>query len=165
MLEKRPSTKFVICTGSKELRSNSPQLLAALKAFMVACPNLMVKTGCTKEMYYKELLTAKIQMNTALQDFVPLTLLEASVAGAYPVYPWFRSFPDTFENSSAYLYPFKDVDGAAEHVIRILDRCDLWTEEEIKKRSWIHSRFDSSWARQLKIMGLMGGDFKEELEV
>ncbi len=157
---RRPKTEFVLCTGSKEVRSNNPFNLKTLK-WAVDDGVVKVADGLEKEAYYKHLCEAKVQFNTALQDFVPLTLLEASTAGAWPIYPAFRSFPHTFRNQREYLYDAWSVDDASDKIIGVLDRDDLWDETSITDRKWIHDRFDTSWQRQLVAMGLMKGGFDE----
>jgi glycosyltransferase involved in cell wall biosynthesis len=156
----RPEARFVICTGSQKVRSNNHSNLVKL-AQAEADGIVEVREGLSKEEYYQEVAEAKVQMNTALQDFVPLTLLEASVAGTYPVYPYFRSFPDTFRHMSEYLYQAFNEEAAAAKIIGVLNRDDLWTETAIEARSWIHTRFDVAWKRQLVVMGLLGGKFDE----
>jgi hypothetical protein len=95
-----------------------------------------------------------VQFNSASQDFVAITLLESSVAGCYPVYPYFRSFPETFLYEPEFMYQHLDLNSAAAKLNQVLTRDDLWTPEAIKSRSWIHSRFDSSWLRMLMQMGI-----------
>jgi glycosyltransferase involved in cell wall biosynthesis len=153
VLKQRPDTKFVICTSSPKLRSNRTMWLHLLDTYREKYPNnVILKEGLSKEDYYKELVTAKIQMNTADQDFVAITLLEASVAGAFPIYPYFRSFPETFEYNTDYMYERQSVWHAANKVIGVLDRDDLWTKDELDSRAWIHARFNLSWYRMLRVM-------------
>lgn len=163
VLRKRPETEFVVCTSADTLRSNQPDLLADLdRAILKHRGGLVKKEGLWKEEYYKELAEAKIQVNTALQDFVSFTLLEASVFGCYPVYPMFRSFPETFLNHREFMYPHQDAEAAADRIFSLLARDDLWTKELVEERSWIHRRFDSTWARQLSIMGV-GGEYEKHV--
>jgi glycosyltransferase involved in cell wall biosynthesis len=150
VIEKMPDAKFIICTGSKQIRSNNDALIMLLHKYREKWTNnIILKEDLTKEQYYAELLKAKIQFNCASQDFVAITLLEASVAGCYPVYPYFRSFPETFAYRHEYMYEHLDLDSAVAKVCSILKRSDLWTEKEIWKRSWIHRRFDCAWERML----------------
>lgn len=153
VVERRPYTRFIICTSAPKLRSNDPSNLDALHQSCEKYPdNIILMENLTKEKYYAELQYAKIQMNTASQDFVAITLLESSVAGCYPVYPFFRSFPETLRYDRDYMYQHLNLESAAEKVMNILDRDDLWTRESIESRAWIHERFDSAWERQLKVM-------------
>lgn len=160
----RPGAVFVLCTGAKQLRSNKPALVTAAREVAATYPNnFVIREGLSKEEYYAELCRAKIQMNTAApgQDFVAITLLEASTAGCYPVYPYFRSFPETLRYDLDYMYHPQDVKDAVRLVTGVLDRDDLWTSDRIDSRSWIHSRFDTSWLRMLKVMGLWDGEMTD----
>lgn len=157
--KKQPGkVRFVICTSSKELRSNIPAALWRLEESKKRNPdNVTVLEGLTKEEYYRELATAKIQFNCADQDFVPITLQEASVAGAWPLYPYFRSFPETFRWDYRFMYGKRDVEEASKKIISVILRKDLWTKPAIQERSWLHNRYDKSWERQAQHMGLLPG--------
>ena len=96
--------------------------------------------------------------NCALQDFVPITLQESSVGGCFPLYPYFRSMPESLLWDPRYLYDRGDVGQAAYMLTEVLRRDDLWTHDEVMKRSWIHRRFDTSWVRMLQKMGVDGWD-------
>ncbi len=155
VLAKRQDVEFVVCTGAPVLRSNDPRLLALLQDAIQRHPNnIRLCQGLTKEQYYGILTGSKIQMNTASQDFVAITLLEASVAGCYPIYPEFRSFPETFLGRQEFMYRHLDVASATDKLCKVLDRDDLWIRESIASRQWIHSRFDTSWQRMLNVMQL-----------
>ena len=153
VIKQRPRAKFIVCTSAKTIRSNDPANIQHLKNSTLKYPgNIILKENLTKEQYYAELWKAKIQMNTADQDFVAITLLESSVAGCYPIYPYFRSFPETLRQDSKYMYERLDLNQAAKKVVEILDRDDLWSEEQIQQRSWIHTRFDTAWTRMINVM-------------
>jgi glycosyltransferase involved in cell wall biosynthesis len=156
VIAEMPTAKFIICTGSANLKSSDPSALTALEWAREKHPeNIIVNDGLTKEEYYSRLCNAKIQFNTADQDFVAITLLEASVAGCLPVYPYFRSFPETFLHKPGYMYERLDVTQAAHMIKMGLDLPQgFWSPAEIKKRSWIHTRFDDSWKRMLAIMNI-----------
>lgn len=154
VLDIRKDIKFIVCTGSKELRSNMPEALRAFEMLSQQYPsNVMLRRDLSKEDYYRELVNAKVQMNTASQDFVAITLLESSVAGCYPVYPYFRSFPETFLGHTDYMYEHLNVDHAVAKIITAINLPDdTWSPEAIKSRAWIHNRFDISWKRMLVAM-------------
>lgn len=149
-------TKFVICTSSPKLRSNNSRALSKLQEVIAYYPGRVeLKENLTKEEYYAVLCESKVQFNSASQDFVAITLLEASVAGCYPIYPYFRSFPETFLWQQWYMYQHLDVYHASQRIHTALTTDeDLWSPEAIKKRSWIHTRFDSAWIRMLKLMNV-----------
>jgi glycosyltransferase involved in cell wall biosynthesis len=166
VIHKMPETKFIICTSSPSLRSNDQRLLEVLKFAQSIYPeNAIVKEGLSKEAYYAELIESKVQFNSAYQDFVAISLLEASVAGCYPIYPNYRSFPETFLYTRDYTYDVWNIDKAANKVLEILGREDLWTHSEIRKRAWIHERYDTSWLRMLKIMGLYDGEVSDPYDI
>lgn len=155
---KIPDLKAVICTSAKELRSNDQDLLGRLNSFRKVYPHIEVKTNLTKEEYYAELCRSKIQFNCADQDFVSFTLLEASVAGCVPVYPYFRSFPETFTRKGQvnhqYMYQKGDVHDAVNKLELVMNVPSLWSPEVIEDRSWIHKRMDLTWFRMLRKMGV-----------
>lgn len=85
----------VICSGASELRipdSYHRKQIEDLIRRRVIQPEL----GLTKARYYEILSTAYAHLNTALQDYVSFTLLEASALGVPSVVPAFRSFIDEF---------------------------------------------------------------------
>lgn len=153
VINKQPNIKFIICTSSPKLKSNDKILLQNLEETIKLYPdNIILKEGLTKEDYYHELRRAKIQMNTSLQDFVSIVLLEASVAGCYPVYPNFRSFPQAFRDDKNFMYKPQDVEDATDMILSVLDNDSNWSKESIESRAWIHRRHNSSWARMINIM-------------
>ncbi len=156
IIKRMPEAVFVVCSSALNIRSNDPKLVELLHDACRKYPdNILLRDNLTKEEYYAELCRAKIQMNTADQDFVAITLLEASVAGCYPVYPYFRSFPETFLYKPGYMYERLNLTSAVESVLSILRRDDLWDLGVVRSRQWIHSRFDFSWSRMLHHMGLV----------
>lgn len=169
MIRDKANVKFVVCTSAPKLRSNYPAALARLTVLTKAYPNhVEVKENLSKEDYYATLCESKVQFNSASQDFVAITLLESSVAGCWPVYPYFRSFPETFLYQSEYMYQHLNVQSAVNSLNAVLTRDDLWSNEAIKKREWVHRRFDTSWIRMADKMGvnlahnkLTEGQFRE----
>lgn len=147
-------TKFIICTGAPILKSNDPQLLVILNSCMKMFPdNIIVRPNLSKEEYYTELTNARVQFNCASQDFVAITLLEATVAGCYPVYPEFRSFPETFHYQPQYMYKHLNEESATTKLWNVLCMPDhAWSKEAIDSRNWIYKRFDYSWIRMLNWM-------------
>ena len=153
VMQTRYDIKFIICTSQKVLRTNNPDNLKCLQKAMKQFPNnLFLKEGLTKEEYYVELLKAKIQMNTARQDWISIALLEASVAGCFPVYPYYRSFPQAFRNEKIYMYEPQFPESAAFRISKIMNYPYMWDKESLQARAWIHQRHNSSWARMINIM-------------
>lgn len=158
VIQHNPHAQFVVCTGAARLRSNDPTSLVALEQACSDYPkNILLRQSLTKEEYYAELCSAKVQMNTADQDFVAITLLESSVAGCYPLYPYFRSFPETFLHKPGFMYERLDAAHATNMLVSVLLRNDLWSEQAITARQWLHHRYDTSWLRMLRCMGLAEG--------
>ncbi len=146
---------FKVCTSAPKLRSNNPQNLTELRSVMRRYPDhVLLLEGLSKEDYYVELLKAKVQINTASQDWVSIALLEASVAGCWPLYPNFRSFPQAFRGDNKYMYKVSSIDDACSKLYSImsLSNNDGWSEQAQKSRAWIHTRHNLSWARMINIM-------------
>lgn len=155
MIRENADVKFVVCTSAPKLRSNYTAALDRLRFLAATNPTqLEIREGLSKEEYYATLCESKIQFNCASQDFVAITLLESAVAGCYPIYPYFRSFPETFLWEQEFLYQHLDIQDAVGKIKQVLARDDLWTPDAIKKRSWIYKRFDYSWMRMLNKMGI-----------
>jgi hypothetical protein len=150
---KKSDTTFTICTGSSQLRSNNQKFVEQAYELSKKYPHkFFIKTSLTKEQYYEELVTSKVQFNCAFQDWISFTLLEASVAGCYPVYPKFRSFPETFDNANEFMYDWGLIDNIQEATTKIISLMQpenqyLWDYQQIKSREWIHKRMDSTWKR------------------
>lgn len=145
--------KFVVCTGRKQIKSNDTSAVVRLHKLRAKYPkHLELQENLSKEDYYEILSRSKIQFNTADQDFVSLTVLEATVAGCFPIYPYFRSFPETFEYKKGYMYERLDTDHAVEKIAWILHTSYLWEEDAIKSRNWIYERFDNGMERMLSVM-------------
>lgn len=166
VLKQRPQTNFVICSSHEKLRSNDPALLACLEgAIHKHDGKLVLREGLSKEEYYAELANAKVQMNTAFQDWISFTMLEASCAGTYPLYPNYRSFPEVLRFNNDYMYTHCHVKHAAARLCSILDRDDLWTQEAVAERAWIHERFDTTWHRMAVIMGILEGEVNDPFKI
>ncbi len=153
VLRYRKDIEFVVCTSSDKLRSNNPSLLSALQLALKKYPlNLFLMEGLSKEGYYEQLLKAKVQINTSLQDWVSIALLEASVAGCYPIYPKFRSFPQVFRNNMMYMYSPFTPHAAAAKIVSVMGYPYMWNADSLKARAWIHEQHNSSWARMINVM-------------
>jgi len=111
-LSENESFEWHVTTSGKEFRSMLPGVIAAMQSLSVRQPRFKLLSGLTKEEYYTELATCRIQFNTALQDYVSWTVIEATAFGADIVYPNFRSFPEFIEASRLYV-PF-NVDSALQ---------------------------------------------------
>lgn len=163
VIKEMPNAGFLICTGADKIRSNDPSLLKSLHHFLGKYPqNIYLLEGLTKEEYYQALCTSKVQFNCASQDFFSITLLEASIAGAWPMYPYFRSFPDALADQRGFMYEHLNLPHAVRKVKEILSwNDDPWKPVALIEREWIHKRFETSHLRMLKVMGLYAGTTEE----
>jgi hypothetical protein len=87
-----------------------PGVIEAMEKLAAAQPRFRLLSNLTKEEYYHELATAKIQFNSSLQDYVSWTVLESTAFGCDVVFPNFRSFPEFIPQNRLYV-PF-DVSSA-----------------------------------------------------
>jgi glycosyltransferase involved in cell wall biosynthesis len=144
----RPDISFVVTTSAKELRSNDESLRTLLAEYLEKYPdNLTLRVGQTKEQYYTNLLESKVQINTADQDFVSWTMLEATTCGCYPLYPYFLSFPEALEYHHEFMYVKNDVRNAAFQLIRLVD-----APEGLLDVDWVYKKYDKSWERMYNVM-------------
>ena len=92
-------------------------------------------------------------MNTSLQDWTSIVLLEASAAGCHPLYPNIRSFPQALKNDMNFMYKAFDIDSARFGICNIMNMDDAhWSIPERAKRAWIHRRHNDSCLRMTNIM-------------
>jgi hypothetical protein len=97
-----PNWEWHVTTSGKEFRSMLPGVINKLRALSIEEPRFKLLEGLTKEEYYTELATCSIQFNSALQDYVSWTVIEATAFGADIVYPKFRSFPEFIDDDRMY---------------------------------------------------------------
>lgn len=140
-----PSIKFVITTSAEKIKSNDSSLLGMLYEFLKKYPNnIELRENQTKEEYYRTLLESSVQLNTADQDFVSWTLLEATTAGCKPLYPYFLSFPEAIERD-IYMYAKNDFVHGAAKVIELINAPKLDVD-------YIYQKYDKSWYRMYSVM-------------
>jgi len=95
-------TKFILLQGGI---FNSTEPYAVERAREMESRGLLeIHERLSKEDYYKILNESKVQINTALQDFVSNTLNEASAFCVKSLLPCFRSFPEAINSNPKYLY-------------------------------------------------------------
>lgn len=137
---------FVITTSSEKLRSNEPRLIERLKELISLYPEyISLRENQSKEDYYYNLLESKVQINTADQDFVSWTLLEATTCGCRPLYPNYLSFPEALHYDYSLMYEKRNLNSAVYALKRALS-------EPVRKYSHIYKPFDNSWKRMLSVM-------------
>lgn len=131
IIERLPHLQFVICTGHDELRGTDRKALARAQALAdKQGGNLTILTGLSKREYYAVLRRSKVQFNTASQDWVSFTLLEALTHGCLPVYPMYRDFAHVFALTFEALYSPGNYDSACE---RIDSTVKLSNDKEMRK--------------------------------
>jgi len=111
-LQKHKDWKWIFTTSAKSLRSNDQFIIDTIQKMDREEERFIVKTNMSKKGYYELLNKASIQFNSALQDYVSFTLLEATTYGCDVVYPNFKSFPECVPSDR--LYDAFDVDSALE---------------------------------------------------
>ena len=109
-LNEHPDWEWHVTTSGKEFKSMLPGVIESLNTLAKENTRFKLLDDLTKKEYYTELATCSIQFNTALQDYVSWTVIEATIFGADIVYPNFRSFPEFIDDDR--LYKAFDVDDA-----------------------------------------------------
>lgn len=94
--------RWIITTSSDKLRAGQDVLMEIDRLKYKFSDQFIVKVGLTKDQYYAEMIAAQIQFNSAAQDFVSWTLLEATYCDCIPVYPNYRSFPEILPPDALY---------------------------------------------------------------
>ena len=113
-LKNNPKFEWHVTTSGKAFKSMLPGVIDALNTLAEEQPRFKLLTGLTKEEYYTELATCRIQFNSALQDYVSWTVIESTAFGADIVFPNFRSFPEFIDEDRMYK-PF-DVQSALDTI-------------------------------------------------
>lgn len=116
-LNNNPAWTWNVTTSGKSFKSMLPGVIEAMESLADRQPRFKLLSNLTKEEYYTELATAKIQFNSSLQDYVSWTVLESTAFGCDLVFPNFRSFPEFIPESKLYR-PFNVLDA-----LNTLDLC------------------------------------------
>jgi len=101
-LASHPDYEWHFTTSGKSVRSMLPGVVEAMYELADKQPRFKILTGLTKEEYYTELATCKVQFNSSLQDYVSWTVIESTIFGADVVFPNFRSFPEFIDDDRLY---------------------------------------------------------------
>jgi len=115
-LNDNPSYVWHVTTSGKSFKSMVPGVIEAMEELARNQPRFKLLSNLSKEEYYHELATARIQFNSSLQDYVSWTVLESTCFGCDVVFPNFRSFPEFIPTNRMYS-PFSVVDA-----VQVLDR-------------------------------------------
>jgi glycosyltransferase involved in cell wall biosynthesis len=95
--------EFAVCTGAKELRSNSPSLVQMAR-YAQKKGVITLYEGLSKSEYYNIVADSQVHFHCSLQDWVSFTMLEASALGTPTLAPAFRSFPEALFSDGNRLY-------------------------------------------------------------
>jgi glycosyltransferase involved in cell wall biosynthesis len=152
--KRRDDISFLITTSAKKMRSNDSRLLLLLREYLHRFPKtLRLKEGLTKAEYYQNLIESAIQINTADQDFVSWTLLEATTWGCRPLYPYFLSFPETLDYRHEFMYTKGDFRDAGKKILKYIDEAaGISAQKRLTEYEWIYKKYDHSWKRMLNVM-------------
>jgi len=112
-----PDYVWHVTTSGKSFKSMVPGVIEAMTELAERVPGFKLLANLTKEEYYHELATAKIQFNSSLQDYVSWTVLESTAFGCDVVFPNFRSFPEFIPADRMYT-PFSKWD-AINTLVRV----------------------------------------------
>ena len=146
-----------VTTSGKSFKSMVPGVVEALEQYAKEEPRFKLLSNLTKEEYYTELATAKIQFNTSLQDYVSWTVLESVTFGCDVVFPDFRSFPEFIPDNRRYV-PF-DVYSAYQ----ILGSSVKWFD--LQNKNYKYSFPDIADLGRRMEAYIVINDVKEELNV
>jgi len=122
-LQENPSFEWHVTTSGSDIRSTIPGLIDNLYQYAEIEPRFKILTKLTKEEYYNELASCKIQFNSSLQDYVSWTVIESTIFGADIVFPNYRSFPEFIPSSNLYI-PF-DIDSALTVINNTLNNLQI----------------------------------------
>ena len=138
LVESNPELKFAVCTGREELEgSDDIAIRRALE--LEADGKLKIFRALKKPTYYAVLSRSRVQFNCSLQDWVSFTLLEGLTFGCQPLYPNFRSFPETLVYSEENLYAPGNIEDASEKLRKLLKH-----EGQFRYRDAVLQQHDSA---------------------
>jgi glycosyltransferase involved in cell wall biosynthesis len=135
-LRARHGIHCIVCSGSA---SPPADAVAA-----IAEAGITHAMGLRKFDYYALLSHAAAHLNTASQDYVSYTLLEASALGVPTVAPAYKSFPEVLDSNPDRLYVPWSVSDAVEKVAAIVrgGRGDAFHEATAAPAAWHHRSLD-----------------------
>lgn len=157
-LRKNPGTDvtFIVCSGSAApegapIKSNNPGLQKQLNWLLEQYPeNITVITNANKSLYYNLLSRAKVSFNSAYQDLISYTLLEASLFDCHPLYPDWFTFPATLGWDKQFLH-----DRSIED---IMTKLDALLQKPPSNYSWIYEKCTDMPQRVLYAAGFHVAD-------
>lgn len=100
-----PTVEFAVLSGNKILKSDNFEFVKEAYTLQDSKDaNFKIYTGLKKNEYYQILADSRVLFNCALQDWVSNTVSEALSFKTIPLYPAYRSFPETLMNDERVLY-------------------------------------------------------------
>lgn len=153
--------EFALLTGHKELKSSNPKYVERALALSEKLPEFKVYTGLQKEEYYNIVADSMILLNTALQDWVAFTNLEADALGTMTLSPAYRGMPETFNNNQTHLYIPWSVDSAVTKIVDTMNSIRYNEVDKITKMDIgaLSKYSDDTIYRQILCMQGNGGEF------
>ena len=147
--------KFKILTGLAVLKGQREALELLADMYVTFPERIQVCTGLSKQEYYRYLATSAVQMNTANQDFVSWTLLEATTFGCVPFYPRNNSsFRDALGSSENLLYdkgePIRNI---AKKLVALVDYGHTLTVTRHKEFAFVYEKYNNSLCRMVNYLG------------
>jgi len=146
--DERNDIDFVVCTGAGKLRSNNPSLVQVARDTASTNNCFRIEENLTKRQYFQILARSRVQFNCANQDFVSLTILDATTMGCKPLYPNYLTFPDVLQHNEFYLYTKDNLQSAAQHLYALID-------SEEYDVSWVYKKYENTVPRMLEVMGFI----------
>lgn len=153
--------EFALLTGHNELKSSNPKYVDRALALSQKLPQFKIYTGLKKEEYYEIVADSMILLNTALQDWVAFTNLEADALGTMTLSPAYRGMPETFNNNQTHLYIPWSVSSAFEKIADTINALRYNDEQKIKKMDIgaLSKYSDDTIYRQILCMQGKGEEF------
>jgi len=147
-----------VTTSGKSFKSMVPGVIEAMEALAIKQPRFKLLSNLTKEEYYTELATSKIQFNCSLQDYVSWTVLESVAYGCDVIFPNFRSFPEFIPEHKLYM-PF-DVNSAYD----ALKTNVMWSSNDVKHKQLYNFPDLADLGRRMEGY-IVANDITQELNV
>jgi glycosyltransferase involved in cell wall biosynthesis len=148
-----PDYVWHVTTSGKSFKSMVPGVIEAMNALTERVPRFKLLANLTKEEYYTELATAKVQFNSSLQDYVSWTVLESTAFGCDVVFPNFRSFPEFIPADRMYT-PFSKWD-AINTLVRVC--------KQLYNRNYNFAEI-ADYGRQMEAY-IIANDMQQEINV
>lgn len=153
--------EFALLTGHKDLKSSNPKYVERATKLAEKLPQFKIYTGLQKEEYYEIVADSMILLNTALQDWVAFTNLEADALGTMTISSAYRGMPETFNNNETHLYVPWSIDSAYTKIVNAINsiRHNVTTDIEKMRIGDLSKYSDDTIYRQILCMQGKGEEF------